>query len=151
MHASYFRPGGVSQDISLGIVDDIYTFAGQFGQRLDEMEEMLTDNRIWQERLVDIGVVTAQEAVNWGFSGVMLRGSGVRWDLRKNEPYEVYSDLDFRGVVGKTGDCYDRYLARVEEMRQSLSIIHQCLNNMPKGSVKIEDAKISPPSRSEVK
>nr|YP_448636.1 NADH dehydrogenase subunit 7 [Fucus vesiculosus]AAR29330.1 NADH dehydrogenase subunit 7 [Fucus vesiculosus]AVZ00713.1 NADH dehydrogenase subunit 7 [Fucus spiralis] len=151
MHASYFRPGGVSQDISLGIVDDIYTFAGQFGQRLDEMEEMLTDNRIWQERLVDIGVVTAQEAVNWGFSGVMLRGSGVRWDLRKNEPYEVYSELNFRGVVGKTGDCYDRYLARVEEMRQSLSIIHQCLNNMPKGSVKIDDAKISPPSRSEVK
>nr|YP_009364861.1 NADH dehydrogenase subunit 7 [Fucus distichus]ARI50049.1 NADH dehydrogenase subunit 7 [Fucus distichus] len=151
MHASYFRPGGVSQDISLGIVDDIYTFAGQFGQRLDEMEEMLTDNRIWQERLVDIGVVTAQEAVNWGFSGVMLRGSGVRWDLRKNEPYEIYSELNFRGVVGKTGDCYDRYLARVEEMRQSLSIIHQCLNNMPKGSVKIDDAKISPPSRSEVK
>nr|UNI92485.1 NADH dehydrogenase subunit 7 [Silvetia siliquosa] len=151
MHASYFRPGGVSQDISLGIVNDIYTFAGQFGQRLDEMEEMLTDNRIWQERLVDIGVVTAQEAIDWGFSGVMLRGSGVRWDLRKNEPYEVYSDLDFRGVVGKTGDCYDRYLARVEEMRQSLSIIYQCLNNMPKGSVKIDDAKISPPSRSEVK
>ena len=151
MHASYFRPGGVSQDISLGIVDDIYTFAGQFGQRLDEMEEMLTDNRIWQERLVDIGVVTAQEAVNWGFSGVMLRGSGVRWDLRKNEPYEIYSELNFRGVVGKTGDCYDRYLARVEEMRQSLSIIHQCLNNMPKGSVKIDDAKISPPSRSEIK
>ena len=152
MHASYFRPGGVSQDISLGIVDDIYTFAGQFGQRLDEMKEMLTDNRIWQERLVDIiGVVTAQEAVNCGFSGVMLRGSGVRWDLRKNEPYEVYSDLDFRGVVGKTGDCYDRYLARVEEMRQSFKFIHQCLNNMPKGSVKIEDAKISPPSRSEVK
>ena len=150
MHASYFRPGGVSQDISLGIVDDIYTFAGQFGQRLDEMEKMLTDNRIWQERLVDIGVVTAQEAVNWGFSGVMLRGSGVRWDLRKNEPYEVYSDLDFRGVVGKTGDCYDRYLARRSRRNETI-LIHQCLNNMPKGSVKIEDAKISPPSRSEVK
>ncbi|CAN0413038.1 unnamed protein product [Ascophyllum nodosum] len=150
MHASYFRPGGVSQDISLGIVDDIYTFAGQFGQRLDEMEKMLTDNRIWQERLVDIGVVTAQEAVNWGFSGVMLRGSGVRWDLRKNEPYEVYSDLDFRGVVGKTGDCYGRYLARRSRRNETI-LIHQCLNNMPKGSVKIEDAKISPPSRSEVK
>nr|YP_009072567.1 NADH dehydrogenase subunit 7 [Petalonia fascia]AIQ78505.1 NADH dehydrogenase subunit 7 [Petalonia fascia] len=151
MHASYFRPGGVSQDVSLGLVDDIYAFVVQFGQRLDEIEEMLTDNRIWQERLVDIGVVTAQEAINWGFSGVMLRGSGVRWDLRKNEPYEIYSDLNFQGVVGKTGDCYDRYLARVEEMRQSLSIIYQCLNDMPKGSIKVDDAKISPPSRTEVK
>nr|YP_009254734.1 NADH dehydrogenase subunit 7 [Ectocarpus siliculosus]CBJ18033.1 NADH dehydrogenase subunit 7 [Ectocarpus siliculosus] len=151
MHASYFRPGGVSQDISLGLVDDIFAFVVQFGQRLDEIEEMLTDNRIWQERLVDIGVVSAQEAIDWGFSGVMLRGSGVRWDLRKNEPYEIYSDLNFQGVVGKTGDCYDRYLARVEEMRQSLSIIYQCLNNMPKGSVKVDDAKISPPSRTEVK
>jgi len=151
MHASYFRPGGVSQDISLGLVDDIFAFVVQFGQRLDEIEEMLTDNRIWQERLVDIGIVSAQDAIDWGFSGVMLRGSGVRWDLRKNEPYEVYSDLNFQGVVGKTGDCYDRYLARVEEMRQSLSIIYQCLNNIPKGSIKVDDAKISPPSRTEVK
>lgn len=151
MHASYFRPGGVSQDISIGLMDDIYTFASQFGQRLDEMEEMLTDNRIWRERLVDIGVVTAQEAIDWGFSGVMLRGSGVRWDLRKNEPYEVYSELDFQGVVGKSGDCYDRYLARVEEMRQSISIIYQCLNKMARGCVKTDDAKISPPLRAEVK
>ena len=151
MHASYFRPGGVSQDISLGLIDDIFAFVVQFGQRLDEMEEMLTDNRIWQERLVDIGVVSAEKAIDWGFSGVMLRGCGVRWDLRKNEPYEVYSELNFQGVVGKTGDCYDRYLARVEEMRQSLSIIYQCLNQMPKGSIKVDDAKISPPSRSAVK
>nr|YP_009327138.1 NADH dehydrogenase subunit 7 [Pleurocladia lacustris]ANS57807.1 NADH dehydrogenase subunit 7 [Pleurocladia lacustris] len=151
MHASYFRPGGVSQDISLGLLDDIFAFVLQFGQRLDEIEEMLTDNRIWQERLVDIGVVSAQEAIDWGFSGVMLRGSGVRWDLRKNEPYEIYSELNFEGVVGKTGDCYDRYLARVEEMRQSLSIIYQCLNKMPKGVIKVDDAKISPPSRTEVK
>ena len=151
MHASYFRPGGVTQDITLGLIDDIYSFVAQFGQRLDEMEEMLTDNRIWQERLVDIGVVTAQEAIDWGFSGVMLRGSGVRWDLRKNEPYEVYSQLDFQGVVGKAGDCYDRYLSRVEEMRQSLSIVYQCLSKMPEGSVKVDDAKVSPPSRTEVK
>nr|QWX90313.1 Nad7 [Alaria marginata] len=151
MHASYFRPGGVSQDISIGLIDDIFSFAAQFGQRLDEMEEMLTDNRIWQERLVDIGVVSAQEAINWGFSGVMLRGSGVRWDLRKNEPYDAYSDMDFQGVVGRTGDCYDRYLVRVEEMRQSLSIVYQCLNKMPEGSIKVDDAKISPPSRAEVK
>nr|UAX19805.1 Nad7 [Alaria marginata]UAX19881.1 Nad7 [Alaria marginata]UAX20109.1 Nad7 [Alaria marginata]UAX20147.1 Nad7 [Alaria marginata]WKY97623.1 Nad7 [Alaria marginata] len=151
MHASYFRPGGVSQDISIGLIDDIFSFAAQFGQRLDEMEEMLTDNRIWQERLVDIGVVSAQEAIDWGFSGVMLRGSGVRWDLRKNEPYDAYSDMDFQGVVGRTGDCYDRYLVRVEEMRQSLSIVYQCLNKMPEGSIKVDDAKISPPSRAEVK
>nr|YP_011008455.1 NADH dehydrogenase subunit 7 [Undaria peterseniana]WBP70426.1 NADH dehydrogenase subunit 7 [Undaria peterseniana] len=151
MHASYFRPGGVSQDISIGLIDDIFSFAAQFGQRLDEMEEMLTDNRIWQERLVDIGIVSAQESIDWGFSGVMLRGSGVRWDLRKNEPYDAYSDIDFQGVVGKTGDCYDRYLVRVEEMRQSLSIIYQCLNKMPEGSVKVDDSKISPPSRTEVK
>nr|QWK44477.1 NADH dehydrogenase subunit 7 [Cymathaere triplicata] len=151
MHASYFRPGGVSQDISIGLIDDIFSFAAQFGQRLDEIEEMLTENRIWQERLVDIGVVSAQEAIDWGFSGVMLRGSGVRWDLRKNEPYDAYSELAFQGVVGKTGDCYDRYLVRVEEMRQSLSIIYQCLNKMPEGSVKVDDAKISPPSRADVK
>jgi len=151
MHASYFRPGGVSQDINLGLVEDIFSFSAQFGQRLDEIEEMLTDNRIWQERLVDIGVVSAQESIDWGFSGVMLRGSGVRWDLRKNEPYDVYAELSFQGVVGKTGDCYDRYLVRIEEMRQSLSIIYQCLNKMPEGSIKIDDAKISPPLRADVK
>nr|QWK44399.1 NADH dehydrogenase subunit 7 [Arthrothamnus bifidus] len=151
MHASYFRPGGVSQDITIGLIDDIFSFAAQFGQRLDEIEEMLTDNRIWQERLVDIGVVKAQEAIDWGFSGVMLRGSGIRWDLRKNEPYDAYSELSFQGVVGKTGDCYDRYLVRVEEMRQSLSIIYQCLNKMPEGSVKVDDSKITPPSRADVK
>nr|YP_003288836.1 NADH dehydrogenase subunit 7 [Saccharina angustata]BAI48701.1 NADH dehydrogenase subunit 7 [Saccharina angustata] len=151
MHASYFRPGGVSQDITIGLIDDIFSFAAQFGQRLDEIEEMLTDNRIWQERLVDIGVVNAQEAIDWGFSGVMLRGSGIRWDLRKNEPYDAYSELSFQGVVGKTGDCYDRYLVRVEEMRQSLSIIYQCLNKMPEGSVKVDDSKITPPSRADVK
>nr|YP_011008141.1 NADH dehydrogenase subunit 7 [Ecklonia cava]WBP70007.1 NADH dehydrogenase subunit 7 [Ecklonia cava]WBP70042.1 NADH dehydrogenase subunit 7 [Ecklonia cava subsp. stolonifera] len=151
MHASYFRPGGVSQDITIGLIEDIFSFSAQFGQRLDEIEEMLTDNRIWQERLVDIGVVGAQESIDWGFSGVMLRGSGVRWDLRKNEPYDVYSELSFQGVVGKTGDCYDRYLVRVEEMRQSLSIIYQCLNKMPEGSIKIDDAKISPPLRADVK
>nr|YP_003288887.1 NADH dehydrogenase subunit 7 [Saccharina coriacea]ALG63467.1 NADH dehydrogenase subunit 7 [Saccharina sp. ye-C]BAI48739.1 NADH dehydrogenase subunit 7 [Saccharina coriacea] len=151
MHASYFRPGGVSQDLTIGLIDDIFSFAAQFGQRLDEIEEMLTDNRIWQERLVDIGVVNAQEAIDWGFSGVMLRGSGIRWDLRKNEPYDAYSELSFQGVVGKTGDCYDRYLVRVEEMRQSLSIIYQCLNKMPEGSVKVDDSKITPPSRADVK
>nr|QWK44745.1 NADH dehydrogenase subunit 7 [Pelagophycus porra] len=151
MHASYFRPGGVSQDITIGLIEDIFSFSAQFGQRLDEIEEMLTDNRIWQERLVDIGVVSSQEAINWGFSGVMLRGSGIRWDLRKNEPYDAYSELSFQGVVGKTGDCYDRYLVRIGEMRQSLSIVYQCLNKIPEGSIKVDDSKITPPSRADVK
>nr|YP_009648078.1 NADH dehydrogenase subunit 7 [Macrocystis integrifolia]QBZ73740.1 NADH dehydrogenase subunit 7 [Macrocystis integrifolia]WBP70251.1 NADH dehydrogenase subunit 7 [Macrocystis pyrifera] len=151
MHASYFRPGGVSQDITIGLIEDIFSFSAQFGQRLDEVEEMLTDNRIWQERLVDIGVVSSQEAIDWGFSGVMLRGSGVRWDLRKNEPYDAYSELSFQGVVGKMGDCYDRYLVRIDEMRQSLSIIYQCLNKIPEGSIKVDDSKITPPSRADVK
>ena len=139
MHSRYFRPEGVSQDSSLGIVDYIYTFPGQFEQK-------------WICRYRG-SYGTAQEAVNWGFSGVMLGGPGVRWDLRKNEPYEVYSELNFRGIIGKTEDCYDRHLPRFEEMRQSLSIIYkyQCLNKRPKGSVKIDDAKISPPLRSKVK
>nr|YP_010032399.1 Nad7 [Schizocladia ischiensis]QOW07613.1 Nad7 [Schizocladia ischiensis] len=151
MHAAYIRPGGLSQDISLGLLDDIYLFANQFATRLDEMEEMLTANRIWKQRLVDIGRVSAAEALDWGFSGVMLRGSGISWDLRKHQPYEVYEKLDFHIPIGTNGDCYDRYLLRVEEMRQSLGIIYQCLNQMPKGSVKIDDAKISPPTRSQMK
>ncbi|CAM9255888.1 unnamed protein product [Discosporangium mesarthrocarpum] len=151
MHASFFRPGGVSQDLTLGLMDDIYFFASQFGQRLDEMEEMLTSNPIWKQRLVDIGVVSGKDAIDWGFSGVMLRGSGLSWDLRKHQPYEVYPEIPFSVPVGTNGDCYDRYLLRVEEMRQSLSIISKCLNYMPKGSVKIEDGKISPPSRIHVK
>nr|YP_011008420.1 NADH dehydrogenase subunit 7 [Syringoderma abyssicola]WBP70391.1 NADH dehydrogenase subunit 7 [Syringoderma abyssicola] len=151
MHASYFRPGGVSQDFSIGLLDDIYSFAEQFGQRLDEIEEMLTSNPIWKLRLVDIGVVTAQEAIDWGFSGVMLRGSGVIWDLRKDQPYEVYENLKFDLPVGIKGDCFDRYNIRIQEMRQSLSLIYQCVNKIPAGSIKVDDAKISPPSRAEVK
>ena len=147
MHASYFRPGGVSRDLNIGLLDDIYFFASQFSQRLDEIEEMLTANPIWKLRLVDIGVVTAKEAIDWGFSGVMLRGSGVAWDLRKNQPYEVYPDIDFEIPVGVNGDCFDRYSIRIQEMRQSLNIIHQCINKIPSGSVKLDDAKISIPSR----
>ena len=116
MHAAYVRPGGVSQDIPLGLLDDIYIFIEQFGTRLDEVEEMLTGNRLWKQRLVDIGRVTAKEATDWGFSGVMLRGSGIPWDLRKSQPCEVYSQMDFEIPVGNNGDCYDRYLLRVEEM-----------------------------------
>jgi len=117
LHAAYFRPGGVSQDLPLGLCEDIYQFANHFTQRLDEMEEMLTSNRIWKQRLVDIGVVTYDEAIAWGFSGVMLRGSGVSWDLRKNQPYEIYEQLDFSIPVGVNGDCFDRYLIRMSEMR----------------------------------
>ena len=151
MHASYFRPGGVSQDLNIGLLNDIYSFCNQFVRRLDEIEEMLTSNPIWKLRLVDIGVVTAQQAVDWGFSGVMLRGSGVIWDLRKNQPYEIYPNLKFDIPVGVNGDCFDRYAIRIQEMRQSLNIIQQCLNQLPSGIIKVDDAKISPPARSEVK
>jgi NADH dehydrogenase (ubiquinone) Fe-S protein 2 len=126
MHAAYFRPGGVVADLPIGILDDIYLFCEQFNLRLDEMEEMLSGNRIWKERLVDIGVVSSKAAIDWGFSGVMLRGSGIPWDLRKTQPYEIYDRLNFSIPVGNSGDCYDRYLVRIEEMRQSLKIIYEC-------------------------
>jgi NADH dehydrogenase (ubiquinone) Fe-S protein 2 len=150
-HAAYIRPGGVSQDLPLGLLEDIFVFTNHFAKRLDEVEEMLTGNRIWKQRLVDIGVVTADEALAWGFSGVMLRGSGVSWDLRKNQPYEVYDKLDFDIPVGINGDSYDRYMIRVEEMRQSLRIISQCLNDMPEGPVKVDDAKVVAPARADMK
>ncbi len=152
MHAAYFRPGGVSQDIPLGLLDDIYYFCNQFAYRIAEIEDLLTANRIWKQRLVDIGVVGYKEAMDWGFSGVMLRGSGVLWDLRVNEPYEVYDKLKFLVPTGKRGDCYDRYLIRVEEMKQSVNIILQCLELIPKsGFIKVDDRKISPPSRAFMK
>jgi NADH dehydrogenase (ubiquinone) Fe-S protein 2 len=147
MHAAYFRPGGVSQDLPLGLLEDINIFSQNFGARLDEMEELLTSNRIWKQRLVDIGVVKVEDALNYGFSGVLLRGSGLPWDLRKTQPYEVYDSLDFDIPVGTNGDCYDRYLVRVNEMRQSIRIINQCLNKMTEGPVKIDNNKISVPSK----
>ena len=151
MHAAYFRAGGLQVDIPKGLLDDIYMFTEQFTLRLIEMEDMLTENRIWKQRLVDIGVVTANDACQWGFSGVMLRGSGVYWDLRKSQPYEVYDKLTFDIPVGTNGDCYDRYLIRVVEMKESLKIIEQCLNLMPAGYIKTNDFKISPPTRVEMK
>lgn len=151
MHSAYVRPGGVAQDIPLGLCDDIYQFLIQFNSRIDEMEEMLTGNRIWKQRLVDVGVVTMDEALDWGFTGVMLRGSGMNWDLRRNSPYEIYDQLEFDVPVGTHGDCFDRYLMRMEEMRQSMRIIEQCLNQMPNGFVKVDDRKISPPSRANMK
>jgi NADH dehydrogenase (ubiquinone) Fe-S protein 2 len=151
LHSAYIRPGGVSQDLPLGLCEDIYQFATHFTQRVDEIEEMLTGNRIWKQRLVDVGVVTYDEALAWGFSGPMLRGSGISWDLRKNQPYEVYDQLDFDIPIGTNGDCYDRYCIRINEMRESIRIIVQCLNNLPEGPVKVDDAKIVPPSRIDMK
>ncbi|XP_071631136.1 NADH-ubiquinone oxidoreductase 49 kDa subunit [Temnothorax longispinosus] len=151
MHAAYIRPGGVSLDLPLGLMDDIYDWASKYSERLDEVEDLLTDNRIWRQRTINIGSVSAEDALNWGFSGVMLRGSGIKWDLRKVAPYDAYHLVDFDVPVGTNGDCYDRYLIRVEEMRQSLRIIHQCLNQMPEGEVRCDDAKIVPPRREEMK
>ena len=151
LHAAYIRPGGVAQDLPAGLCDDIHAFCQTFASRIDEMEEMLTQNRIWKQRLVNIGTVSAADALAYGFSGVMLRGSGVAWDLRKTQPYEVYGDLTFDVPVGSQGDCYDRYLLRIEEMRQSLHLIVQCLNRLPLGLVKVDDKKLSPPSRAHLK
>jgi NADH dehydrogenase (ubiquinone) Fe-S protein 2 len=151
MHAAYIRPGGVSSDIPVGFLDDLYLFINQFNLRITEIEEMLTGNRIWKERLVDIGIVDAKKAIDWGFSGVMLRGSGIAWDLRKTQPYEIYPEIDFSVPVGNSGDCYDRYMIRIEEMRQSLVILEQAINLISAGSIKTNDYKICPPSRSEMK
>ncbi|XP_030566648.1 NADH-ubiquinone oxidoreductase 49 kDa subunit [Drosophila novamexicana] len=151
MHAAYIRPGGVSLDMPLGLMDDIYEFASKFAERLDEVEDVLSTNRIWVQRTEDIGIVSAEEALNYGFSGVMLRGSGIKWDLRKQQPYDAYHLVDFDVPIGTKGDCYDRYLCRIEEMRQSLRIIDQCLNQMPAGEIKTDDAKVTTPTRSEMK
>ena len=151
MHAAYIRPGGVHQDLPLGLLDDIYLFIEQYAARLDEIEELLTNNRIWKQRLVNIGVVTGKEAIEWGFSGVMLRGSGIEWDLRKTQPYELYDQIPFSVPVGLNGDCYDRYLIRMQEMRQSIRIIDYCINNICTGEIKTDDKKVVPPSRSEMK
>lgn len=179
MHAAYIRPGGVALDLPLGLMDDIFDFISRFAERVDETEDLLTNNRIWIQRTAHIGIVSAAEAQNWGCSGVMLRGSGIKWDIRKSQPYDAYDLVDFDVPIGSNGDCYDRsiimdiiflrkkfismfidkflcffifrYLCRIEEMRQSLRIIEQCLNQMPSGEIKVDDNKISPPSRAEMK
>ena len=151
MHAAYFRPGGVHQDMPAGLAEDIYAFCEQFPKVLDDIEGLLTDNRIFKQRNVNIGVVSLQDALDWGFTGVMLRGSGAAWDLRRAQPYECYNDLEFQIPVGKNGDCYDRYLCRVEEMRQSTSIVMQCIKKMPEGPVSVNDGKVTPPKRGEMK
>jgi NADH dehydrogenase (ubiquinone) Fe-S protein 2 len=151
MHAAYIRPGGVHSDLPLGFSDDLYIFIKQFKIRLLEVIEILSNNRIWKNRLIDIGIITSKKAIEWGFSGVMLRGSGIVWDLRYNQPYELYSELDFEIPVGTNGDCYDRYLIRIEEMIQSLNIIHQCLNKLENGPIKTDDIKVTAPYKHEFK
>ncbi|HEX6980505.1 MAG TPA: NADH-quinone oxidoreductase subunit D [Alphaproteobacteria bacterium] len=151
LHANYFRPGGVAFDLPAGLTDDIYAFAQRFPKMIDDIEELLTENRIFKQRTVDIGKVTAAEAMDWGFSGPMLRASGVPWDLRKAQPYDAYEQMEFDIPVGKNGDCFDRYLCRIEEMRQSVRIINQALDRMPGGPFKTNDRKITPPPRAEMK
>ena len=151
LHANYFRAGGVHKDLPRGLENDIADFIKKFPKIIDDLEALLTDNRIFKQRNVDIGIVTKQDALDYSFSGVMLRGSNVAWDLRKSQPYDCYEQIDFNIPVGKNGDCYDRYLCRVEEMRESIRIIDQCLKNMPKGPIKSMDGKITPPSKKELK
>ena len=151
MHASYFRPGGVQSDLPMGLISDIYIFIEQFNIKLIEIEEMLTENRIWKQRLIDIGKISSKDAENFGFSGVMLRGSGINWDLRKSQSYEIYNQLDFNIPIGDNGDCYDRYLIRIIEMKESLKILSQCINNIPQGIIKSTDTKVCPPTKTELK
>jgi NADH-quinone oxidoreductase subunit D len=155
MHAAYVRPGGVHQDIPQQLVDDIGHFCAHHNKVLDDIEGLLTENRIFKQRNVDIGVVSLKECFEWGFSGVMVRGSGAAWDLRKAQPYECYSELDFNIPIGKNGDCYDRYLIRMQEMRESVKIMQQCVERLSgperTGPVSSADGKVVPPKRGEMK
>ena len=151
LHANYFRAGGVHKDLPRGLDKDIGEFCKNFPKIINDLESLLTDNRIFKQRNVDIGIVSKQDALDYSFSGVMLRGSGVAWDLRKSQPYDCYNQMEFNIPIGKNGDCYDRYLCRIEEMRESVKIIKQCLANMPKGQVKVFDSKISPPPKKDLK
>ena len=151
LHANYFRTGGVHRDLPRGLEEDIGKFCNSFPKIINDLETLLTDNRIFKQRNVDIGIVTKKDALDYSFSGVMLRGSGVPWDLRKSQPYECYDQFDFDIPIGKNGDCYDRYLCRIEEMRESVKIINQCLSSMPKGPVKSMNGKITPPPKKEIK
>lgn len=151
MHSCYIRPGGVSLDLPIGLLDDIHDWCMKFGERVDEFEDLVTENRIFKMRTVGIGAISAHDALNYGCTGVVLRATGVKWDLRKSQPYDAYSLMDFDVPIGTNGDAYDRYLLRVAEMRQSLRIIQQCLDNMPAGEIKVDDYKVCPPPRIEMK
>ena len=152
LHMNYFRVGGVAQDLPAGLLEDIAKWADdEFPAFLDDLESLLTENRIFKQRTVDIGVIDAEQCFDWGFTGPNLRASGIAWDLRKSQPYDAYADMDFDIPVGKMGDCYDRYLVRMLEMRESLKIIRQCVENMPGGPVKSTNKKVTPPTRGDMK
>jgi NADH-quinone oxidoreductase subunit D len=151
LHANYFRPGGLAKDLPAGLTDKIGEWAETFPKFIDDLENLLTSNRIWKQRTVDIGVMSAEEALAWGFSGPCLRASGVPWDLRKSQPYDMYEQVEFQVPVTRNGDCYDRYLIRVAEARESVRIIKQCLAKMKPGPVKVQDRKFAPPTRGEMK
>jgi len=151
MHAAYIRPGGVGKDLPLGFLKDLYNFVSQYGSRINEIEEILTKNRIWRQRLINVGIVSAKSALSFGFSGVQIRSTGIKWDLRKAVPYEIYSKLNIKVPFSEYGDCYDRYLLRIQELYQSNQIIMQVINEIPHGNIKIEDFKIVPPTRKKTK
>jgi NADH-quinone oxidoreductase subunit D len=151
LHANYHRFGGVNRDLPEGLPERITAWMGHFVPILDDMDALLTENRIFKQRTVDIGAVSAEDALAWGFSGPMLRASGVPWDLRKAQPYEVYDRMEFDVPIGKNGDCWDRYLVRMAEMRESLKIMRQCLDQLPEGPVRVQDQKVTPPPRGEMK
>lgn len=151
LHACYIRPGGVHQDLPYGLLEEIQVFLKDFVPVMDDIEDLVTNNRVFKQRTVNIGAVTAHEAIDWGFTGPLLRASGVPWDLRKSQPYEIYDELEFDIPTGSYGDCYDRYLVRMMEMRESVKLSQQCLDKMPEGPVLSDDRKIVPPSRSEMK
>ena len=146
-HAAYIRPGGVANDLPAGMLDRISAFLDSFEGAFEDIDALLTENRIWKQRNVDIGVITATQALDMGFSGPVLRASGIEWDLRRNDPYEIYSELEFDVPVGANGDCYDRYLVRMEEVRQSIKIVRQCISKMPDGAIKTADKNVSQPSK----
>ncbi|OEY86432.1 NADH dehydrogenase [Wolbachia pipientis] len=150
-HAAYIRPGGVAADIPDCLVEDIAKFMDELPQYIDDVDNLLTENRIWKQRTVGIGAMSIQQALDWGFTGPMLRASGLAWDLRKSQPYEIYDQLDFQIPVGHNGDCYDRYLVRMAEIRESISLVKQCIDKLPSGPVKTDNRKISPPPREEMK
>ncbi len=150
-HAAWFRPGGVHQDVPAGLLDDVKAWAEQFPRVLDEMQGLVADNRIFKQRNVDIGVISKEDAIRWGFTGPCIRASGVAWDLRKSQPYDAYDQMDFNVIVSDDGDCYARFMVRMDEMRESLKIIRQCVDQMPSGPHATLDRKVSPPSRGEMK
>lgn len=151
LHAAYFRPGGIAKDIKDSLLKEIYQFIERFPKVIDDIENLVTNNRIFKQRTVDIGIISGKDAITWGLSGPMLRASGIAWDLRKSQPYEIYESLNFDIPIGKHGDCYDRYLVRISEMRESIKIIRQCIEKMPNGPIHHNNCKITPPQRSEMK